>query len=240
MTVKAHGFQMQKRRFAAGTHIVRGLLRDGIGLVDIQPVGLKIPNAGAMLHRRLYPAFGRFDRDADAIVLTHKQQRQRRRLHAGPARRVDRPLRSRLVGRGISERTHGNAILGQFTMFRVVPPRRTQRIGRADRLGQMAGNGRSLRRNGQRLGPQHLVPSARGRVFAGTRKAQQHVPSNLLARHLLGPRDLKGCVAIVQKRNIRWAQRMGHGGHPLMPGRADGIEPLPRLLHRATFQIHRP
>lgn len=145
-----------------------------------------------------------------------------------------------MVGRSIPEGTHGNPILGQFPMFGIMPPGCTQTVCRANRLGQVAGDGRGLRRDHQCPGAQHLVAATRSWVFFRTGKTKQHVPDDLLSRHLFGPGDLKRRIAIVQERNVSRAQGMGHSRHPLMTGGADRIEPLPRLLHGTTGPIQRP
>ena len=144
-----------------------------------------------------------------------------------------------MIGRGVAERTHHDAVAFQQPVLRVQPPRRTDGKRRADRLGQMAGDGRGLRRDHQRPRSQDLVPPARHWILRRTGKRQQHVPHHLLARHLAGACDLERGVAVMQERHVGRAQRMGHRRHALVPAGADGVKPLPRLLHGAAGQIER-
>jgi hypothetical protein len=76
-------------------------------------------------------------------------------------------------------------------------------------------------------------------ILFGTGKTQQHIPCDLLPWHLLSPGNLKCGIAIVQKGNIAGSQRMSARAHPLVPGRADGIETLSCLLHRPAGSIQR-
>ncbi len=44
----------------------------------------------------------------------------------------------------------------------------------------------------------------------------------------------------MQEGHVGRPQRQGDSGQPLMPRRADGIEPLPRPLHRARLAVQHP
>src|SRR3546814_2423878 len=80
------------------------------------------------------------------------------------------------------------------------PPRSTRTdtlfpyttLCRSDRLGQVRGDGRGLRRNGERPRPDDLVPHARDRVLARRREAEQHVPVRRQPRHLSRALELEG------------------------------------------------
>ena len=239
VAVQADGADMQEGRFTAFADIFRRFLRDAEGLVDIQPVAAEISKARAAAEIGRDPACRCLGGNADAIVFADPQQRHRDILIRSPACRVDRALRGRMIGRCIAKTAHHDRIVGQLLVFGRLALCQADRIGRADRLGQMAGDGRCLRRNGQRFRSQHLVAAAGNRVFAGTRKAEQHIPGDRLARHLFGPLDLERGVAVMKKCHIGRAQRRGNRGHCFMPRRTDGVKPLALALHRAAGPVQR-
>ena len=125
-------------------------------------------------------------------------------------------------------------------MFGLEPFRRPNRIGRTHRLWQMAGNRRGLGWDIQRLGPQDLMPPARHRILGRAGKGQEHIPRRILPRHLHRPRDLKGCIAIVQKGSVCGPQGPGYGRQTLVARGANRIKPLPLALHFAALQIQSP
>ena len=87
------------------------------GLRHIQPVTGKILQSGTICIIRRDPTARRGNRDAYAVVLTHKKQWQRHGLIAGPAGGVDRALRGRVVGGGITETAHNDGIIWQAGML---------------------------------------------------------------------------------------------------------------------------
>ena len=84
------------------------------------------------------------------------------------------------------------------------------------------------------------MPPATGGIVGGTGETQQHVAHHARLPRFLCARDLKRRIAVMQKGDVIHTQRMTKCGHPLMAGGADGIEPLPPLLHRAAFNIQGP
>ena len=161
---------MQERGLPASANVVGGFARHAIGLVDVQPVAPEVFQPRPILEARRDPACRCLGRNADAVVLADEQKRQRDRLVGRPLRRIERTLRGRMVGRGVAERAHRRSHRPAGAMFRPVTACGADRIGRANGLGQVAGDGRGLRRDIQRPGAQHLVPAARDRVLGRRRK----------------------------------------------------------------------
>src|SRR3546814_8857909 len=95
------------------------------------------------------------------------------------------------------------------------PPRSTRTdtlfpyttLCRSDRLGQVRGDGRGLRRNGERPRPDDLVPPARDRVLARRREAEQHVPVRRQPRNLSRAPELEGVGTVMEKGHVGDAQR---------------------------------
>ena len=150
VAVKPDHAQMQEGGRPVVAHVMRGLGRHGKGLVDVEPVSGEVTQSGPGRKPRRDPAARGLGGNPDAIVFADKQQRQRDRLIRGPARGVEGPLRGRMVGRSIAETGHDDRVIGQDAVLGRAAPRRANGIGRPHRLGQVAGDGRGLRRNHQR------------------------------------------------------------------------------------------
>ena len=76
MAKKTHSAQMEEGRLATAADIVGGLARGSVGIVDIKRVAVKIPQARTVLETGGDPSCRGRCRDADAIVLVDKKQRQ--------------------------------------------------------------------------------------------------------------------------------------------------------------------
>ena len=151
MAIQADRADVQEGRLAAGAHDVCRALCGAEAVENVQPVAGEVVQARAVAEAGRDPARRGFRGDSDAIVLAAEQQRQRHALIGRPLRRVERPLRRGMIGRGIAEAGEDKAIIGQNRMLGPPAPGRANRIGRPHRLGQMRGNGRGLRRNAQAL-----------------------------------------------------------------------------------------
>ena len=239
MTIEPHSAQMQEGGLAVHPNIIRRFFRRCIGRMKVQPIALKILQARTGRHRGLDPASRCLGRNPDAIVLTDEKQRQRHALHRGPASRIDRALRGGVVCRGIAKATHGDCIARQYCVLRTIAPCHADGMRRAHRFGQVAGNGRGLRRNHQRARAQHLVPPAAGRILSRTGETQEHIAQHVLPLGLIGAGDLERRITVVQEGDVIDPQRRRHPRHAFVPGRADGVKPLPLFLHHAALQVER-
>ena len=239
VAVEPHHAEVEECWLAPAADEICGLCGDTIGLVEVEARGAEIGEARALGKAGGDPAIRGLGRDADAIVLADEQQGQRHRLVSGPARGVESGLRAGVVGRGIAERGHHDRVVGQLAEWRRAAAGEAQRVGGPHRLGQVAGDGRGLRRNVQRLRAQHLVPPARDRIPGAGGERQQHVPRRGLAGYLRGALDLEGGVAIVEEGHVLDPQRGGQRGHSFMARGADGVEALPRPLHHPRLPVER-
>src|SRR3546814_14115060 len=110
--------------------------------------------------------------------------------------------------RGVAEAREHYRIGGERQAGPPEPPGDADRKGGADRLGQVRGDGRGLRRNGERPRPDDLVPPARDRVLARRREAEQPVPVRRQPRHLSRALELEGGGTVLEKGHVGYAE--GH------------------------------
>ena len=141
MPIKPYHPQMQECWLFSRPDIGRSLLCHRKRIIDIQPICLKVLNAGAMFHRCCNPTLGRFGRNPYPVVFTHKQQRQRGRLNRRPTRRIYSSLRSCMVCRRIPKRTHRDPVDWQLSMFWWMTLRKPKRVCSTNGFGQMARDG---------------------------------------------------------------------------------------------------
>ena len=172
---------------------------------------------GAARKVRLDPARRGARGNADAIILAQEHDGHRRALKRGPRGGVNRAQRGRMVGRGIAKRAQHHTVFGEHRLFEPHPPRDPDGKCRAHRLGQMAGDGGGLRRDHQPPGAKHFVTPARNWIVRTRGERKQHIPSRGFAGHPPRAVDLKRSVAVMQKRHIIHAQRLGQRGIALMP-----------------------
>ena len=217
MAVKTDGAEVQEGGLLAVADIGGGFGGDAEGIVEVQTVGLEIFQAGTGGEGGLDPALRRLGGNADAVVFADKKKGQGDRLIAGPLRGVEGALRGGVVGAGVAKAAIDDGVVGQDLVFRLVAPGGADGIGGADRLGQVAGDGRGLRRDEEVAGTQNLVAPAGNGIVGGRGEREQHVPGRVLPRNLRRPRDLEGGIAVVEEGHVGRAQRKRHRRQPLMP-----------------------
>ncbi|SBV34885.1 protein of unknown function [uncultured Sphingopyxis sp.] len=238
VAVEAHRRHMQEDGLARAPRMVGGFARAGIGRDEVGAVAFDIVEPRAVAELRLDPAGRGARRNADAIVFAKEDQRHGRALERRPARRVERALRGRMVRRRVAETRQHHRIVGQRQPGHAEPPRDPDRESRTDRLRQMRGDRRGLRRDRERLRPDHLVPSARDRIFGRGGEAQQHVPRRRAAGKLARPVELEGVRTIVEERHVGDAQRRGDRRIALVSRRADRVEAFAARLQMARQPVH--
>ena len=239
MAIEPHGAQVQHCRFAMRADKGGGRAGGPVRIPKIAPVAREIGQPRTVGEAGGHPPRRGPGRNPDPVVLADQQERQGHTLHACPPGRIDRALCGRVVQRGIAETGHGNAVTRQDRRFGAGAAGKADAIGGPDRLGQVACDGRGLGRDEQIAAAQHLVPPATGRIVCRAGIAEQHVAAHVLP-FLRRTGHLKGAIAIVQKGDVIRVQRMGHRRHAFVPGRADRIKPLARLLHLAADDIEGP
>ena len=227
-----------RRACARVRAIARGLARAAIGVDHVEAAAMDIFERRPVLERGLDPAARRPRRNADAIVLAQEDERHRRALIGGPGGGVERALRGRMVGRGVAEAGEHDRIARQRRVLELQHPGDADAERRADRLGQMRGDGAGLRRDVERLRADHLVPAAGNRVLGRGGEAQQHVPAGRLPGQLLRAVDLEGVRAVVEEGHVVEPQRLGDRGIVLMARAADRVEALAARLQPAREPVH--
>ena len=230
---------MQESRPPGAATVLDCALYLGIAIGQIQTVGKEIIEIRAILEIDRDPVGGRFHRDADAVVLADEQHRRRQFLMSRPRRRVERGLRNRMVARGIAERTNGNAVLGDRQPM-ADAPRLLDRNRGAERLGQVRGDGRSLRQHPQWLGAPHLVAAAGGRIVLAGGEAQRRIDDRIHSGQLAETLGHEGAGAVVQKRRIGMPRQPRHHRVALMAAGADGVEHLVLHTQHACHQVEMP
>src|SRR3546814_6248740 len=118
-------------------------------------VGGEVVEVGATGEVARHPAVGRLDRDTDAVVLAHEQHRRRQPLVGGPGGGVERGLRGGVVARRVAEGADRDAVVGDRQRMADALALLDRHRG-AEGLGQVGGDGRSLRdRKRTRLNSSH-------------------------------------------------------------------------------------
>jgi hypothetical protein len=105
-----------------------------------------------------------------------------------------------------------------------------------DGAGDVGGDRRRHRDDGQRVVAEHLVAAARDRVLLGGGDAAEDVGHPVPSR-LRGPREVEGAGAIVEERRIGRPQCERDAGVRLVPRRADGVEAPPDALQGARREV---
>ena len=144
-----------------------------------------------------------------------------------------------MAGRGVAERGHRHRVArpraGHPQLRRPADAQRD-----AERAGQVRGDRRRLRDDGQ-LGPaEHLVPPAGDRLVRGRRHSEQHVTDWVDAGHLTGAGAVEPAGPVVQQGRVGWPQRRGQRGVALVAGRADRVVAAALLLHPPGREIEVP
>ena len=233
VAVEAHTRHVQENGSARAAGMIGRLGGGAMGGDDIQAVALDVFQRRAVGKRRLDPATRGAHGNPDPVVLAHEDDRHWPTLEGGPAGGVNRPLGGGVIGRGVAEAAHDDAIVGQWLVLQAKRLGETNGVGRPHRLGQVRGDGAGLRWDEQGLGTQHFMTAAGDWVLRRGSEAEQHVPGRGLARDPLGAVNLEGGVAVVEERHVVHPEGLGDGGHALMPGAADRVETFATALKRA-------
>ena len=180
---EAHGAQVQERRPAVRPHPRGEIAGDVVGVGEVAAVGELVAELGDVAERGLDPSRGGRHADAPPVVLAHEQQRERQTLMGGVPGGVDRALRRRVVGTGVTERADRERIDG--------PRRRhaeTFRTADRERHAECPGQ---VRRDRRRLGDdgevgvaEHLVPAAGDRLVGERQHPGEHVANAVVTRNL--------------------------------------------------------
>ena len=174
------------------------------------------------------PAIGRSHRNADAVVLADEQHRRGQFLVRRIGRRIERGLRGRVVARCIPERADHDAVGGHRQRM-ADAGRVLDRDRRAQRLGQVRGDGRGLRQHPQRFAAPDLVPAAAGRVVRTGGEGQRRIHDRIHARQFAETLGHETATAVVQERGVSVAGGAGDHRIAFVAAGADRVEDL--VLH---------
>ena len=210
-----------------------------VGRDRVAAVGRQVVQARPGPERRRHPSRRGGHADPDPVVLADQQQRDRDPLIGGVAGGVDRADGGGVAGRGVAERGHRHRVAwprARHSQLR--RPADAQRD--AERAGQVRGDRRRLRDDGQ-LGPaEHLVPPAGDRLVRGRRHPEQHVTDRVDAGYLAGAGAVEPAGPVVQQRRVVRPQRRGQRGVALVASRADRVVAAALLLHPPGREIEVP
>ena len=141
-----------------------------------------------------------------------------------------------MVHRGIAERAHHDGV-GWQLVADPQPPCAGQGEGHPDRLGQVGGDGRGLRRHPERAAAPHLVPSLGNGVLAGCDDSEQCVEGRGAARQLPGPGHHESARAVVEEGRVGDPQLGAEDRVVLVAGTADGVEAAVGLLQPPSGHV---
>ena len=172
VTHDAVGTQVQEGRTAGLPAMLHRAQHVGVACGQVQSIGKEVVEVGTVLEVLRNPAARRFHRDADAVVLAHVQHRRGQFLIGRPRGGIECGLCRCVIAGGIAETANGDAVIGNRQ-------RMPNPLGgldghcRAQCLGQVRGNRRSLWQHPQGLAAPHFMAATAGRVFGAGGKAQR-------------------------------------------------------------------
>ena len=234
----AHRAEMEDGRTSLRSHPFGELARDPEHLCRVVAVRDLVPDLGPRGERRLDPARGRGDTDAEAVVLAYEEQGKRKALERDLRRRVERRLRGRVVDGGVAEGTEDDCI-GLPRARHADPTRTVDRQRHAHRPRDVRGDRRGHREDRQLPPAEDLVSTPRDRLDRGGDDAEHDVaePAQL---GLGGSREIERTRAVVEKRRIVDAQRQRDRCIRLVSCRADRVEAPAVLLQPAGGVVGLP
>ncbi len=227
---------MQEGRSPRPPAVVHCGLHLGVPGGQVEAIGVEIVQPRLVAEALGNPAVRRLHRDAQPVVLADEQDWRRQFLVGRPHRGVERRLRGSVIGRGVAERAQHDTVGGNRQRLRQSLATLDGQC-RAQRFGQVRGDGRGLRQYPQWLAAPHLVPTTTGRVIGAGSEGKRGIAQRVDARHLARAFDHEGAGAIVQECGVGMPAGPRQQRVAFMAGRPDGIEDLVLHAQYARHQV---